>query len=226
MASISVAGDSSGSITIAAPAVAGSGTLTLPVATDTLAGIAATQTLTNKTLVAPALGTPASGVLTNCTGVVAAALPAGSVLQVKNFQTGAVATGTTPFPFDDTIPQITEGNQYLSLAITPTSATSKLLICVVATAGSSVASTWMTSALFQDSTANALAANSIFFPNATAFAPCVFNYFMTSGTTSSTTFTVRSGSVDAGTTTFNGQGATRRFGGVLTSSITITEIAA
>ena len=73
MASISVAGDSSGSITIAAPAVAGSGTLTLPVATDTLAGIAATQTLTNKTLTSPtlttpALGTPASGVLTNCTG--------------------------------------------------------------------------------------------------------------------------------------------------------------
>ena len=55
MASISVAGDSSGSITIAAPAVAGSGTLTLPVATDTLAGIAATQTLTNKTLTSPTI---------------------------------------------------------------------------------------------------------------------------------------------------------------------------
>ncbi len=156
----------------------------------------------------------------------AAALPAGSVLQVKNLQTGAVATGTTPIPFDDTIPQITEGNQYLSLAITPISATSKLLICVVATAGSSVVSQWMTSALFQDSTANALAVNSVFTPNVTAFAPCVFNYFMTSGTTSSTTFTVRSGSHDAGTTTFNGQSAARRFGGVLYSSITITEIAA
>ena len=112
MSSIVVAGDTSGTITIAAPAVAGSGTLTLPVATDTLAGIAATQTLTNKTLtspvlttpalgtvasgnisactssgmvmVAPALGTPASGALTNCTGVPSSALPAGSVLQVVN----------------------------------------------------------------------------------------------------------------------------------------------
>ena len=64
MASISVAGDSSGSITIAAPAVAGSGTLTLPVATDTLAGIAATQTLTNKTLTAPVLSGSLTGTYT------------------------------------------------------------------------------------------------------------------------------------------------------------------
>lgn len=53
MSSIVVAGDTSGTITIAAPAVAGSGTLTLPLGTDTLAGIAATQTLTNKTLTTP-----------------------------------------------------------------------------------------------------------------------------------------------------------------------------
>ena len=216
MASVSISGDVSGAISIAAPSAAGSGVLTLPTGTDTLVGKATTDTLTNKSIAA-----------TQLTGTIAASvLPAGSVLQVKNSQSGAVATGTTPIPFDDTIPQITEGNQYLSLAITPTSATSKLLICVVATVGSSAVSQWMTSALFQDSTANSLATNSVFIPNNTAFAPCVFNYFMTSGTTSSTTFTVRSGSQDAGTTTFNGQGAARRFGGVLTSSITITEIAA
>ena len=55
MSSIVVAGDTSGTITIAAPAVAGSGTLTLPVATDTLVGKATTDTLTNKTLTSPVI---------------------------------------------------------------------------------------------------------------------------------------------------------------------------
>ena len=164
--------------------------------------------------------------LTNCTGVPAAALPAGSVLQVKNLQTGAVATGTTVTPFDDTIPQITEGTQFMSLAITPISATSKLLICVVASVSNSVGNQWMTSALFQDSTANAIAINSSFTPSSTSFVPCVFNHFMTSGTTTSTTFTVRTGGNDIGTSTFNGNGGARKYGGAIASSITITEIAA
>ena len=120
MSSIVVAGDTSGTITIAAPAVAGSGTLTLPVATDTLAGIAATQTLTNKTLVAPALGTPASGVLTNCTGVVSAALPAGSVLQVVSSNYSTQVTNATNTYVDTG----------LTASITPRSTSSKILVIV------------------------------------------------------------------------------------------------
>ena len=49
---------------------------------STVATLTGTQTLTNKTLTAPALGTPASGVLTNCT-----ALPAAQVAQ------GTMASG-------------------------------------------------------------------------------------------------------------------------------------
>jgi len=58
-------------------------TLTFPAATDTLVGLAATQILTNKTLVAPALGTPASGVLTNCTGLPTAGLVDDAVTYAK-----------------------------------------------------------------------------------------------------------------------------------------------
>ena len=36
-------------------------------------------------------------------------------LQIVNSQTGAVATGTTTIPFDDTIPQNTEGTEFLSV---------------------------------------------------------------------------------------------------------------
>ena len=111
MSSISVAGDSSGSITIAAPAVAGSGTLTLPViAADTLAGIAATQTLTNKSIAA-----------TQLTGTIAAAaLPAGSVLQVVN-ATYSTSTTNSTASYADT---------GLTATITPTRNTSKILVIV------------------------------------------------------------------------------------------------
>ena len=224
MSSISVAGDVSGAISIAAPSAAGSGVLTLPTGTDTLVGKATTDTLTNKTLVAPALGTPASGVLTNCTGVVASALPAGSVLQVKNYQFATVATTSVTIPFDNTIPQITEGGQFLSLAITPVSATSKLYIQVNYWVSVSLAN-HVISALFQDSTANALAATTAYMATSTGSLQNSINYFMTSGTTSSTTFTVRAGSGNAGTVTFNGQNAGQIFGGVGYSSITIMEIA-
>jgi hypothetical protein len=99
MSSIVVSGDTSGSITLSAPAVAGSSVLTLPAVTDTLAGIAATQTLTNKTLTSPvlttpALGTPSALVLTNATGLPRAALPTGSVLQVVNTVTASIVSGT------------------------------------------------------------------------------------------------------------------------------------
>jgi hypothetical protein len=51
-------GSTSGTTTLAAAAVAGTTTLTLPAATDTLVGKATTDTLTNKTLTAPVITTP------------------------------------------------------------------------------------------------------------------------------------------------------------------------
>jgi hypothetical protein len=214
MSSIVVAGDTSGSITIAAPAVAGSGTLTLPVATDTLVGKATTDTLTNKSIAA-----------TQLTGTIAAAaLPAGSVLQVVSSKTSTMSTTTANIPQDNSIPQITEGAQFLSLAITPKSATNTLVFNINLAAGANVAGTTYVVALFQDSTANALCTNWTTVAGVNYIHPISMNYFMTSGTTSSTTFTVRAGP-GQNTLTVNGVGAAAYFGGTLFSSITITEIA-
>ena len=147
------------------------------------------------------------------------------VLQVVNFTTGAVATGTTNVPFDDTIPQNTEGDEYMSLAITPTSATSKLKIEINAYFSSALG-TVMVGSLFQDNTANALASS--WFQQQTAGYRhfLSLSHYMTSGTTSATTFKFRMGGNVATTTTFNGDSGFRKFGGALASNITITEYAA
>jgi hypothetical protein len=169
-------------------------------------------------------GTPLAGAYTPT----AANALSGSVVQTVNTQTGAAASGSTTIPDDDTIPQNTEGDQYMSLAITPTNASNKLRIDVVAqfahSAGYNIAA-----AIFQDSTANALAA--MYGPNVpnnnSDGMQIVFTHYMTAGTTSATTFKVRAGSCGGSATLyFNGNSTGRKFGGVMASSITITEIKA
>ena len=69
-------------------------TLTLPAVSGTLATLAGTETLSNKTLVSPALGTPSSGVLTNCTGT-ASGLTAGAVTTNANLTGPITSVGNT-----------------------------------------------------------------------------------------------------------------------------------
>lgn len=153
------------------------------------------------------------------------ALSSGMVQQVHT-QTGAVATGATQMPFDDTIPQNTEGDEYMTLAITPTSATNKLLIeSVIHLAHSSAAISAMMLALFQDATANALAvAWELKLDSANGICQINLRHEMVAGTIASTTFKIRAGASGAGTTTFNGQAAARLYGGILASSLRISEV--
>ena len=149
-------------------------------------------------------------------------LGAGAIVQVVNVTTGAVATGTTVMPEDDTIPQKTEGDEYMTLAITPTHASNILKIDVIFY-GNTSALRSMSVALFKDAVAGALAATASVVTADQPDTPTL-THWVAAGGTSEITFKVRAGPNAAGTTSFNGNGGARRYGGVASSSITITEI--
>ena len=110
MAIITISGNTSGSISLSAPDISGSNTLTLPVATDTLIGKATVDTLTNKSIAA-----------TQLTGTIAAAaLPAGTVLQVVSAVYSTPASTATTTLVDTG----------LTASITPRSVSSKILVII------------------------------------------------------------------------------------------------
>ena len=152
---------------------------------------------------------------------------AGKVVQVVNFSTGAMSSGTTRITtYGDAIPQKTEGDKVMELAITPTSATNKLIIeAQVGVFFNSSGAEYNTILLLQDATADALAV-SVNQMVAGYRGNQVLRHYMTAGTTSATTFKIHIGSPSASTTTFNGESGARTYAGRAASSITITEISA
>lgn len=140
-------------------------------------------------------------------------------------QTGAVATGSTVIPLDDTIPQSGEGDQYMTQAITPVSATSLLKVEVVINMAANSNIT-LTAALFRDATASSVAAANTSVTTGAQITSISFVYFVVSGSLATTTFKVRAGPSSGTTVTFNGLGGGRSFGGVMMSSLTITEYTA
>lgn len=131
---------------------------------------------------------------------------------------------TSTIPEDDTIPQNTEGTEAITVSITPKSASHVLVIEADLHVSASVASSRTTVALFQDSTADALAAITDLSASANDMAVMRLVHRMTAGTTSETTFKIRYG-VNAGTAYLNSAGGSARFGGVLLSRLSVTEIA-
>ena len=155
-----------------------------------------------------------TGTVTGTTGVAA--------VQTVYSQDGETATTVNNMDMDDSIPQNTEGAEFMSVAITPISATNTLRIDVVAMVTESGTPQGRTVALFQDSTAGALAAMGGDNSTTSDGTAITFTHWMTAGTTSATTFKVRAGPNGTGTLTFNGISG-RLYGGVMASSITITE---
>lgn len=145
----------------------------------------------------------------------------GILVQEVHTNTSSKITCTTVIPTDDTIPQNTEGDQVLTLSITPESATNILEISFNTWALSSTLVV-CSSALFQDSTVNALSSTAQSISDTFANAH-TFNHFMTAGTTSSTTFKIRTGPAGTASIYINGNAAGRIFGGVSSTTLSIRE---
>lgn len=146
------------------------------------------------------------------------------VVQVQTSTSSAVATGTTVMPLDDTIPQNTEGDQYMTVTITPKNASNTLVITVSTFLAHTFNNNTQVLALFQDSTAAALAATIQFTgANGGTMSAATLRHSMTAGTTSATTFKFRMGGGSAGTTTMNGTGSGRQMGGVAATTMTVVE---
>jgi hypothetical protein len=151
-------------------------------------------------------------------------LAAGMIVQVKYATPYTTYAAVGQIPFDNSIPQITEGSAVTSVSITPKSATNKLIIFANALLGSSSAE-GVTLALFQDATANALAAAAAAFDGANNIEidNVILLHVMDAGTTSATTFATRAG--DDGSAGFiNGNATSRKFGGVSSANLIVVEV--
>lgn len=143
----------------------------------------------------------------------------GDIIQHNQTYDSGVATGTTQIPSDNTIPQNTEGDQYMSLAFSPLMSSSRLVVKHVGHYASSSTINGIGTALFQDSTVNASYA--IIAPrnaSAGAIAMAILETapFNASNTTSRT-YKIRAGAGAAGTTTFNGTGGAGFYGGLVSA---------
>jgi hypothetical protein len=135
----------------------------------------------------------------------------------------ALSSSTVLIPVDDTIPQNSEGNEFMKLTITPMFSSSTLVIEALAHVSASIANGQVTGALFQDSNADALTAGGTFQSILGGVVQLPLCHIMTAGTTSATTFKFRAGGQAAMSATFNGASGSRRYGGIQLSNMRITE---
>lgn len=150
---------------------------------------------------------------------------AGQVLQVVTSQYSAVNTGTGTIPLDDTVPQISEGSEFMTVTITPKSATSRLLVeaSFFGTHNGGVLD--LAVAIFRDATASALATDAATVAGTNYRVTIHIEVEDTANSTTATTFRLRAGAVTAATTTFNGASGSRYYGATVKSWIKVTEVA-
>lgn len=162
----------------------------------------------------------ANQVLKNSAGTVGWSFT-GLLQLVSTNTTARISTSGTTIPNDNTIPQNTEGTQILTLSITPKSSSSNLVI-IFSTSGTPTSDVPVIAALFQDSTADALAAQYIGQRSSSDSTSGILQYITASGSTSARTYKIR---VGGGNFQVNSGSSSRKFGGTASTYLIIMEFA-
>lgn len=151
-------------------------------------------------------------------------MPAGSIINTGSTTYPTNANLTTIIPWDDTIPQVTEGTQVMSTPVTAQSALNSFRMRFAGEVVTS-ASAWVSAAVFVDGAANAIAASGVFCEETGGSGRILcFDFIYSPGDTAAHTITVRVGPDSAITVRMNGGVAGRRLGGVMAASLTWDEI--
>lgn len=151
-------------------------------------------------------------------------LPGTTIQQQPTF-TGAVNTTTTAIPFDDTIPQITEGGEFLTQAVTASSLTN--LFKIEWLVQLSHTGTVQAAACLFNTDKDAANALAVVWQNiAGAANPISLSglWMMLPPTAAATTYRIRAGADTGPTLTFNGTAGARKYGGAAASYIIVSEI--
>lgn len=153
------------------------------------------------------------------------AVPPGSIIQTV-FATPYTANAniTAIIPGDDSVPQITEGGQILTLAISPRFVDSTILLRFQGNVARTVASGGIGAAMFRNTVSDTIGSSFIVSASAGNPLPIEIEDMDSPATTSATTYTVRAGPTSAGTIRFNGQTGTRIFGGTQAATLIAQEI--
>lgn len=179
------------------------------------------------TVGSPTGGDQGAGTINTSGGVFKNGVEVGGKLLRRVTDTDATYGNTTSvIPTDDSIPQVGEGTEILSAAITPANA-SNIIRGTVVVPMSGAAGLLATVAVFKDGAADAIAVGAASM-NALGqtLQTCSFTFEDTAGGTSAITYSVRYGPGTAGTIYVNGDNSSRLFGGISKAVIILDEIAA
>jgi hypothetical protein len=157
---------------------------------------------------------------------VASSALSGSIVKISKFTEFNYISTTSIIPFDDTIPQNTEGLPIFSAFIAPSSSSNLIRVRVSLYCSSPSGSSTCVFAVFRGTNANAIFATSEYFDTALETKQIQFEFFDSPATTSSTQYSIRVGVASASNTiSINGTNS-RRLGGAGQCTIVLEEIKA